>query len=198
MTDIENNELVQAEESVLIKDTLGGNDDAYAELVRRYQARLRGYASRYIANSHDVFELVQDAFLNAYRNLERFDISRAFYPWLRTICRNLVFNHLRSRKRRLNVNLGLVDYAICERVAADEDAAADKHDAERIDALRQCISELSQSQQKLVRARYHGRIAVKDIAEKSKISAAGISMRLGRIRDKLHKCMIKRLERAVP
>jgi len=185
--------LIQAEESELIARTRAGDDEAYAALVRRYQARLRGYASRYVDNSPDVFELVQDAFLNAYRNLERFDAAREFYPWLRAICRNLVLNYFRSRKSRRNINLQLVDYAICERIA-DDDGTADRGDGQRIDALRKCIAALSPAQQKLIRTRYHGEVPVKDIAEELEVSPTGVSMRLGRIREKLRKCLSHRLE----
>lgn len=65
-----------------------GDHEAFGELVRRYQARLRGFAARDVENSHDVYDLVQDAFLDALRNLGSFDVEREFYPWLRAICRN--------------------------------------------------------------------------------------------------------------
>ncbi len=185
------------DEDTLISLAKQGNDEAYGELVRRYQARLRAYTARYVFDSNDVFEIVQDAFLNAYRHMDRFEEGRPFYPWLRSICHNLVMNYFRSQKTRKNINIQLVDDAICERVADHRDMD-DGHDADRIAALRDCVAELSESQQKLIRDRYHAGVAVKDIASMLKATATSISMRLGRIRTKLRQCMVRRMERMKP
>jgi RNA polymerase sigma-70 factor (ECF subfamily) len=186
----------QEDEPDLIRCAQQGDDDAFGELVRRYQARLRGFASRYVDSSHDVFEIVQDAFLNAYRHLDRFDTTRAFYPWLRVICHNLILNFFRARRRTRNVNLQLVDDALLERLAAagdDEDVT----DEARVQVLRECLDRLAKSQRELIRTRYHGGVAVKDIAESFDATATSISMRLGRIRKKLRKCMTERLQQPV-
>lgn len=187
----------ESDEDELIALAQQDNDEAYGELVRRYQARLRAYASRYVFDPNDVFEIVQDAFLNAYRHLNRFEVGRPFYPWLRSICHNLIMNHFSSQKTRRNINLQLVDDAICERVA-DHRLMDDPRDADRVAALRDCVSQLSESQQKLIRDRYHTGVAVKDIASALKATATSVSMRLGRIRTKLRQCMVRHMERMKP
>ena len=174
----------------LIVASKDGNDAAFGELVRRYQARLRGYASQYVNDSHDTFELVQDAFLNAYRNIERFDESRPFYPWIRTIVHNLVLNYFRSQRSTRKVHLQLVDSALCEKITPDP-RYEEKDNIERIEALKKCIAKLPKSQQELVRQRYDLGTAVQDIAEAMDTTAGSISMRLLRIRKRLKKCMEK-------
>jgi RNA polymerase sigma-70 factor (ECF subfamily) len=176
----------------LIENTRNGDDDAFCELVRRYQARLRGFAARYVSDPHDVDDLVQDAFVNAYNNLDRFDLNHEFWPWLRTICKNRTFNFLRSRKTRRHINLQLIDEALETHLSEDE--TDDGTVAERIEALRQCIGKLKDSQRELITLRYHSRQHVKDIASTMQQSAAGLAMRLYRIRAVLKKCVQQQLQ----
>jgi len=182
------------EETELLRLAQAGHDEAFSEIVRRYQARLRAYTSQYIDTTSDVFELVQDAFLNTYRHLDRFDTARAFYPWLRTICNNLILNYFRARRSSRNVNLQLVDDALWERISSEE-PAGDDLGAEQIESLRECLKRLAKSQRDLIYDRYHGGVAVKDIALSLRATAASVSMRLRRIRDRLRKCMDERMRR---
>lgn len=188
-------ERAQAEERELVIRAKGGDDEAFGELVRRYQGRLRAYACQYIDSASDVFEIVQDAFLNTYKHLDRFEPGRAFYPWIRTICHNLVLNYFRSRRSKRAIQLQLVDDAIWERLDTDGLVEDDLASAHKIETLRECMQRLAKSQQQLVRDRYHHRVAVKEIAATQGASAASVSMRLRRIRDRLKKCMDERMKR---
>jgi RNA polymerase sigma-70 factor (ECF subfamily) len=187
--------LGEVEDAELIARAKKGGDDAFGELVRRYQGRLRAYASQYVDNASDVFEIVQDAFLNTYKHLDRFERGRAFYPWLRTICHNLVLNYFRSRRSKRNINLQLVDDALWERLDVENSTQDDEATERKIETLRECLKRLAKSQQQLVRDRYHHGVAVKDIASSLGASAASISMRLRRIRDRLKICMNERMRR---
>ena len=180
----------------LIQKTRDGDDDAFCELVRRHQARLRGFAARYVSDPHDVDDLVQDAFVNAYNNLDRFDLKHDFWPWLRTICKNRTFNFLRSRKTRRHINLQLIDEALETHLSEDE--GDDEVVVERIEALRVCLGKLKDSQRELIASRYHGRQSVKDIAKNMQQSAAGLAMRLYRIRGVLKKCVQQQLLTRTP
>ena len=181
------------EDTELIRKARAGDDEAFGEIVRRHQGRLRAFASRYLSDPNDVFEMVQDAFLDAYNHLERFDVSRDFGPWVRAICKNRILNLFRARRRKRNVNLQLIDDAIVDRIA--DEAEEDDEAAElRVEALRYCVQQLRKPQLKLVELRYYAGVAVKEIADSFNQSAASISMRLMRIRSKLRKCMEKRLE----
>lgn len=178
-----------AAETELIRRSQEGDDSAFGELVGLHQARLRGFASRHVSNSSDVFEIVQDAFLNAYRHLDRFEAGRPFYPWVRVICHNLVLNYFRSRRKVRSINLQLVDDALLERIGAEQAPSDDDYGLNRIEALKKCLDSLAESQRELIRKRYHTGVPVKDIADRRKASPTSISMRLMRIRKRLRKCM---------
>lgn len=184
------------DERAIIIAAQRGDHEAFGELVRRYQARLRGFAARDVENSHDVYDLVQEAFLDALRHLGSFDVEREFYPWLRTICRNRVLNYFRARSSRRSGAQALVDAAIEEIADAREDA--DDHSVERIAALKHCIGQLHEPQRSVLDLRYAEGIAVKDIAARLSKSAASVTMQLQRIKAALLECVQRQLRLAAP
>jgi len=82
--------------------------DRFDQIVDEYQRRLYGFALRMTGNREDAEEIVQDAFVRAYRALGKMsDEQRAelrLQPWLYTITLNVTRNRLRS-KRPTNVAL---------------------------------------------------------------------------------------------
>ena len=86
-----------------------GDEVAFAMLVRRGHGRLLAVARR-ILRSHDAAEdVVQDAFLSAFRNLHRFEGNARLSTWLHRIAVNAALNHLRDQKRARAVSLEEVE-----------------------------------------------------------------------------------------
>lgn len=83
----------------LIEAHLAGDSRAFGEIVRRYQPRLLGFVTRMIRDRERAEDLVQEAFIRAYRHLHRFDRTRKFSTWMYTIASNLAKNELRNRLR---------------------------------------------------------------------------------------------------
>lgn len=77
-----------------------GETDAFRHLVDRYQRRALAHASALTGSDADAADMVQTAFLDAFRQLERFDQSREFYPWFYVLLRNRCFKHWRRRGDR--------------------------------------------------------------------------------------------------
>jgi RNA polymerase sigma-70 factor (ECF subfamily) len=86
------------EDSRLVAAVLGDEPTAFDELVRRYQRRAVAVAYRLLGDVHDAADVVQDAFLRAYRNLRSLEDHRRFGPWLMRIVSNLSLNFRRSRE----------------------------------------------------------------------------------------------------
>jgi RNA polymerase sigma-70 factor (ECF subfamily) len=77
-----------------------GDASAFEEVVRRHQRRVYGVALR-IVRSHAVADdVTQEAFLRAWRSLDRFELGRPFGPWVCRIAANLAINHVRSPRAR--------------------------------------------------------------------------------------------------
>jgi len=182
----------ELDEAEVVVRAKAGSVDAFGELVRRHQARLRGFAARYLSNPDDVFDLVQDAFIDAMRAMDRFDESRPLGPWLRAICRNRILKHFRSSKVRKATSLAVIDEAIADRLEQETDAEAEAQE-EWIAALKLCAEELSAEHRALVDARYRLGRAVKDLAAEQGLSPTAVSMKMNRIKQKLKACVERRL-----
>ena len=86
---------------------LATTDDRYFEiLVDRYEAKLQRYIMRFINCSvQDAQDIVQEVFINAYRNLNGFDTSLKFSSWLYRIAHNQAVSHVRRAAVRPTVIL---------------------------------------------------------------------------------------------
>ncbi len=82
----------------LIRSAQRGEERAFEELVRRYEARAIRVAWSWIGSREDARDLVQEAFLRVFRNLDRFDFDHEFTTWLYRIVTNLAIDHLRKRR----------------------------------------------------------------------------------------------------
>lgn len=180
------------DERELILEAQRGDREAFGEIVRLYQARLRAFAARSVHRPEDVFDIVQDAFLDALRNLHRFDPAQEIGPWLRAVCRNRMLNFFRARRVRLGAAVALVEQALEERWVENEAALGEPSDEVR--ALQKCVDRLDAPQRELLDLRYRRNIPVNDLARRLRRSAAALSMTLFRIRAALQKCVGRRIE----
>jgi RNA polymerase sigma-70 factor (ECF subfamily) len=88
----------------LVKRIRNGDKEAFHDLVIRYQRKVFSIAYGMVHNREDAKDLTQDAFLKAYRNLERFEGSSSFYTWLYRITVNVCIDHIRKMKKHMTVD----------------------------------------------------------------------------------------------
>lgn len=85
----------------LVERVQQGDKQAFGLLVSKYQRRLVRLLSRWIRDSAEVEDLVQETFIKAYRALPGFRGESAFYTWLYRIGINAAKNWLAQRGRRV-------------------------------------------------------------------------------------------------
>lgn len=86
----------------IISKVLGGDQQAYAVLVNRYQNYVFTLAMRFTKNREDAEEVSQDIFIKAYRSLADFRGASKFSTWLYTIVNTTCITFL--RKKRLEIH----------------------------------------------------------------------------------------------
>jgi RNA polymerase sigma-70 factor (ECF subfamily) len=87
-------------EDRLVERAQHGEEEAFEELVKRYQAPLYYLALRFVRDEHAAADLTQTAFLRAYQGLAGFRGRSSLKTWLYRITINLCKNHLRDRARK--------------------------------------------------------------------------------------------------
>ena len=177
-------------DSELIAATLVGDLKCYSELVRRYEGNVRACLSVRLQNSYEAEDLAQEAFIVAYKKLEDFDQNKPFGPWVRTIALNLLRNYMRKHKPIFMGDMAALDDLVQGKL---EGGAFLQDEDERLEALKGCIKKLTGSMKELITLRYLEDRSVKELTEKYDSSHSTITMRLHRIREKLHKCVVSNI-----
>jgi len=93
------------DELALVQAAKRGDVAAFEELVKRYDRNIFRIAQHITQNREDAEDVVQDAFLKAYENLEQFQGNSKFYTWLVRIAVNESLMKLRRRRSNRTVSL---------------------------------------------------------------------------------------------
>lgn len=175
---------VEASDNDLARRAAAGDDQAFAELVRRHKDSLYRLLRRYTGDSEDAYEAAHEAFIAAWAALKRYDPDRSFGAWLRTIA----INKARDRGRRALVRRLLFGTRPLEETeaidAADPGAAADEAiiAQQRRRALDQAIAALpAQLKEPLLLTAFDG-LSQKEAGEILGVSAKSIETRIYRAR----------------
>lgn len=170
----------------IVKLVLGGEIDAFDELVRRTRRHAYRLARRITRNHEDADDAVQESYVKAYRALARFDSARAFEPWFLTIVGRTALSQLRSAARRaaapLDAPAGEEGTTLAERTA---DPAHDPEDLQRRLDVERAFERLSEEHRAILALRVDGDLPYTEIAEVLGVPIGTVMSRLARARESL-------------
>ena len=163
-------------------------------LVREHEPRLRAWISALVRDAATVDDLVQEAFLVAWRNLYRFDHSLPFGPWLRGIGRRLCLaHHRRSGQSKLAYQSAEVVEELGNLFGKLDDAGGESLD-EQLGSLQICFDKLPEHQRRVLTLHYDEQLGCGDIATVVGRSREAVKKVLQRSRAWLGECIEQRLE----
>jgi RNA polymerase sigma-70 factor (ECF subfamily) len=90
---------VTADEDLLVSQAKAGSQEAFEALVVRYERQIYAFTYRMMGNPDDAFDLTQECFIRAYKNLGRTNAELNVSAWLHRIASNACLDVLRRRKR---------------------------------------------------------------------------------------------------
>jgi len=90
--------VVRDDESKLVSAAKAGDVAAFEELVNRYERKIFRLGMNITQNREDAEDVMQEAFLKSYTNLDRFQGDSRFYTWLVRIAVNEALMKLRKRR----------------------------------------------------------------------------------------------------
>ena len=173
---------MESSDAALIERVLAGNVDAYAVLVSRYRDRAARFATHMLGNREDAEDALQDAFLRAFRSLERCDRDR-FGAWL--------FRILVNRCRTAGARRGRRDQTF----VADEFAlggASVDHPAERNawrEEIDRALARLDTAQREAFLLKYADELSYEEMAEITGVGVSALKMRVKRACDRLREAL---------
>jgi RNA polymerase sigma-70 factor (ECF subfamily) len=167
--------LGELDDETLVERAANGRDNqAFAELVRRHQGKVRGLLLRLTNNATLADDLAQEVFLRAYRGLVGFEGRARFSTWLYRIAYNVFLNH-RTRTRELAaLPSGFEGHA----AAPENELSANRMDMRR--DLASAIAALPERYRAVVTLHYIEDVSYPEIAEV-------LDLPLGTVKTHLHR-----------
>lgn len=108
------------DETAIVAQAMAGDEEAFHRLVSSHSQDLFRLAFRLTGNRENADDVVQEAFLRAYRSLHRFDARSRFGTWLHRIAVNCAMDHLRRAQREAGRRDPSADDTTLDRQASHE------------------------------------------------------------------------------
>ncbi|MCA9932037.1 MAG: sigma-70 family RNA polymerase sigma factor [Anaerolineales bacterium] len=179
------------DEAGLIRDAQKGDVTAYNRLVLHYQGQVYNVAYRIMGEPQSAEDAAQDAFISAYKALNRFRGGN-FKAWLLRIATNACYDELRRRKRRPQSSLDEItdeneSFAFLR--SPDEGPEGVQQRMELVRAVEECLQNLPDDQRvTAVLCDVEG-YDYNEIAEITAVSLGTVKSRMNRARRKLRDCL---------
>lgn len=168
----------------VVAAVLGGDVDAFALLVRRYRDTYARYAVRMLGSTEDADDVLQSAFVRAYRNLAKCQDPARFGAWLYQI----VINECRTfgtRRGRRELRM------IRDEVALEQTAVVG-HEAEGLalrEEIQRALDELDPDQREAFVLKHVEELSYEEMAELTGAGVSALKMRVKRACDRLRELL---------
>jgi len=170
----------------LLSDHIGGDAQAFPELVERYRNELLHFLIRFLSSRAAAEDVFQDAFLQVHLAADSFDSSRRFKPWLYTIAANKARDFHRRQKRRAAASLSApvggddTDAEFVDLLASDEAAPEQPvSDHEQAAKVKRIVDELPAHYREILLLSYFQKMSYGQIAD-------SLNIPLGTVKSRLH------------
>jgi RNA polymerase sigma-70 factor (ECF subfamily) len=192
----------RAADTALLAALRAREPGSFEQLVRAQGGRMLAVARRLLSSEEDARDAVQEAFLNAFRNIDRFEGQALLSTWLHRIVVNVSLMKLRSRKRKPEESLDHLlpafrdDGHFAERFdsgsePADQRLAREQEQA----AVRAAIDELPDHYRTILLLRDIEGISTQEVADQLGITPNAVKLRLHRARQALRTLLAPKLGR---
>ena len=173
----------------LIQRILTGDDNAFADLIRKYQRQIHAYALRKIGDFHIAEDITQETFLRVYQHLETLNDPTQFSRWLYQIANHLCIAW--HRKNRLQTQpleeihiLEIETESYSQYVASENEKIS--AEAQR-DLVKELLTKLKESDREVITLHYFEEMTSSEIGTYLGVSENTIKSRLHRARQRLKK-----------
>jgi len=184
----------------LIEGARAGDQEAFAELVNRYERKIYRLAKNITQNDEDAEDVLQEAFLKAYSHLDSFQGQSKFYTWLVRIAVNEALMKLRKRKSDRTVSLDeptdTGEDTVVREIAVWGDDPEQKYTREELRSiLDNAIQSLKPAFRTVFTLRDIEELSTEETAEALGISIPAVKSRLLRARLQLREKLTKLFKR---
>ena len=176
------NNLKALADDTLVSLYADGNNEAFDELLSRYQSKLYTYIYYIVHDEEIANDLFQDTFLKVIMRIQERNYTGTgkFQAWITRIAHNLVMDYFREKEQENTISNDEVEYALLNHVRHSVQTTEDQMlISQSLSDAKAIMDQLPEPQSEVVRMRFYENMSFKDIADKLNIS---INTALGRMR----------------
>lgn len=180
----------QLTDQEIVQRVNAGEMNAYALLVDRHQGALLGLAVHLLGDPAQAEDVIQRAFIEGYKHLDRYDQQREFSHWIKGITRNLIKQELRTRTRYSD-RLRRYHEELMTRL--QDDPGANRRQSAVKAALAHCLQGLPDDSREAIRLRFEEALSCEEVAEGIDRGVQATYQLLYRVRAQLRDCVESRM-----
>ena len=169
----------QTDDAWLIRQTIDGNNEAFAELVDRYKNAVYRHSFVVVQDEDEAEDIAQDTFITAYYKLQSYNPEYRFATWLFKIATNKSLTRVDKRKRTK-----ILDYEKLQLVASHH---VKPHDAALHSELRRAVQLLHPNYRSVVSLYYWQGLSYQEVADVAGVPIGTVRGWLSRAKQQLKK-----------
>ncbi len=169
-------------DQVLVTRTREGEQQAFGELMQRYQASVFNVCLRMMGERREAEDMTQEAFIRAHERLQIFDKERPFGPWIRRVAANLCLNRL---KRHAPASVPLEDELDTPSRPAQLLPEQEVIMRDRQRKIRQAILDLPANYRAVIELRHYQGLSYAEIGSALDLPLSDVKSHLFRARNQL-------------
>jgi RNA polymerase sigma-70 factor, ECF subfamily len=178
----------------LVLRAMGGREDGFEELVRRYQRPIAAYVYRMVGDYDAALDLTQEVFIKVYGSLGRYRSEYKFSTWIYKIAHNAAVDHLRRYSTREQSLTSEADGAAYE-LPIESNKPTPEQESERRERraeIESVVDQLSPAYRELVVLRHSHDLSYDEIAEVTGLPLGTVKNRLFRAREVMRQQFVLR------
>lgn len=176
-------EYAELTDEELARSVQQGDTEPFGELMVRYEKKLARYGTKFFSDREDITDLVQETFVKVYQNIQSFDASLKFSPWIYRIAHNEFVSALRKKSRRPLIT---VDFDTFLAHPVYEDTTISDHEQKEMRALiEKGLAELKPKYREVLVLFYLEELSYNEIADVLRVPVSTVGIRLKRAREAL-------------
>ena len=178
----------------LIAKAIGGREDGFEELVRRYQRPITNYVFRMLNDYESSLDVTQEVFIKVYNSLEKYSSEYKFSTWLYRIAHNAAIDHIRRRANN-EQSIETENNDGVYQIQIESPNPTPEQDRERsewrteIETVVKCLPSVYRE---LILLRHAQDLSYDEIAEVTNLPLGTVKNRLFRAREMMREIFMKR------
>ena len=162
-----------------------GDGEKFGILMDRYEKKLFRYGKKFLSDLDNIEDVVQEVFIKTYKNIQSFDPSQRFSPWIYRIAHNTFINAIKKNSR---IPLNFLDFDIILAHTADDDPAVKERERkEMAEIIDKGLEKLKPSYKEIIILYYLEELSYKEIADILQVPIGTVGIRIKRAKEILKK-----------